>query len=100
MPFSQFKDLRKKSKNEYSRWLNTFAEEMYNQGYDEACKDVPEGSIIIDPNEEAYIHWDYDEFYDMLLEIKGVGPKLAEKIIDKIYDKYDKVKESSRMTQD
>lgn len=93
MPFSQYKQCQKMTKNEFSRWLETFADTMWNEGYQEAMKDVPDGSVVFDPNENVIINWDEDEFYNMLTSIKGVGDTLANKILDKIYEHYDKVTE-------
>lgn len=81
------------TKNEFSRWLETFADTMWNEGYQEAMKDVPDGSVVFDPNENVIINWEEDEFYNMLTSIKGVGDTLANKILDKIYEHYDKATE-------
>ena len=63
------------------------------RGYQEAMKDVPDGSVVFDPNENVIINWEEDEFYQMLTSIKGVGDTLANKILDKIYEHYDKATE-------
>ena len=42
-------------------------------------------------SENVIINWEEDEFYNkMLTSTKGVGDTLANKIIDKIYEHYDK----------
>ncbi len=89
MPYGQYKICQKMTKNEFGRWLETFAEEMANQGYEQACKDIPDGSIVLNPEENLIVNWEEEEFYNMLLTVKGIGPSLANKIIDKIYEYYD-----------
>lgn len=89
MPFSQYKACQKMSKNEFGRWLEVFWREAEKQGYQRACEEVPDGSIIIDPEGSIVVQWSEDQFRAMLLSVSGVGPKLADKIIDKVYQEYD-----------
>ena len=35
------------------------------------------------------IDMNYDELYDKILSVKGVGPALCERILDKLYEEYD-----------
>lgn len=96
MAYNQYKACQKMSKNEFSRWITTVADEMWQEGYRKACEDVPEGSIVLNPEDNIVVNWDYDEFYNMLTSIKGIGPKLAEQIIDKMYEKDDNIVEGSQ----
>lgn len=89
MPFNQYKQCQKMTKNEFTRWVETIADETYKDGYREAMKDVPDGCIVLNPEEVVVIDWNDEEFYDMLLSVKGVGKALADKIVDKIYKYYD-----------
>ena len=89
MPFNEYDRCRKMSKNEFSRWLTTFFDTAFQEGYKQACSDVPDGSIVIDPNENVVVEWSYEEFKDMLLSVKGIGENKAEAIIDKIYEYYE-----------
>ena len=89
MPFSQYKQCQKMTKNEFSRWIETFAKQMWQQGYDKACEDVPEGSVVIDTTDTMIIDMNYDELYNKILSVKGVGPALCERILDKLYEEYD-----------
>lgn len=89
MPFNQYKQCQKMTKNEFTRWVETIADETYKDGYREAMKDVPDGCIVLNPEEVVIIDWNDEEFYDMLLSVKGVGKALADKIMDKIYEHYD-----------
>lgn len=89
MPFNQYKQCQKMTKNEFTRWVETIADETYKDGYREAMKDVPDGCIVLNPEEVVVIDWNDEEFYDMLLSVKGVGKALADKIMDKIYEYYD-----------
>lgn len=89
MPFSQYKACQKMSKNEFGRWLEVFWREAEKQGYQRACDEVPDGSIIINPKDSIVVQWSEDQFRAMLLSVSGVGPKLADKIIDQVYMEYD-----------
>lgn len=94
MPFNQYKLLQKMSKNELSRWVNTFAQEMWKQGFDDGrkgVKEIPDTSVIIDTKEAVIIEMDYDKLYEEILSIKGVGPALCKRIIDKLYEDYDNI---------
>ena len=94
MPFNQYKLLQKMSKNELSRWVNTFAQEMWKQGFDDGrkgIKEIPDTSVIIDTKESVIIDMEYDKLYEEILSIKGVGPALCKRIIDKLYEDYDNI---------
>ena len=94
MPFNQYKLLQKMSKNELSRWVNTFAQEMWKQGFDDGrkgIKELPDTSVIIDTKEAVIIDMEYDKLYKEILSIKGVGPALCKRIIDKLYEDYDNI---------
>lgn len=82
MPFSQYKACQKMTKNEFSRWLETFAEEMWNQGYTDAQK----GVTVIDTSDTMVIDTDETKIRELLLSVPGVGPKLCDKIIDRVYE--------------
>lgn len=92
MPFGQFKCLQKMSKNEFSRWCEKFGQNMWEQGYKDACKgmqEVPKDSVVIDTTDTMIIEMNYDELHNKILSIKGVGPALCERIVDKLYEEYD-----------
>ena len=92
MPFDQYKRLQKMSKNEFSRWCESFGKNMWEQGYQDARKgiqEVPANARIIDTTDTMIIDMDYDELYNKILSVKGVGPALCERILDKLYEEYD-----------
>ena len=92
MPFDQYKHLQRMSKNEFSRWCERFGKNMWEQGYQDAHKgmqEVPENARIIDTTDTMIIDMDYDELYNKILSVKGVGPALCERILDKLYEEYD-----------
>lgn len=89
MPFNQYKDCQKMTKNEFSRWIQSIWRQAVEEGYQQACAEVPDGSIVINPEDSVVVQWSEDEFRDMLLGVKGVGPRLAEAIIQAIYERYD-----------
>lgn len=88
MPFNQYKACQKMTKNEFSRWLSAFAEEMWEQGYSDACEDVPDGAVVIDTSDTMVLDTSEEEMRKVLLSVPGVGPKLCERIIDKVYETY------------
>ena len=86
MPFNQYKAIQRMKPNEFSRWITTFADEMWQQGYSKACEDVPEGSVVIDTTDTMVIDTSEEKIREILLSVPGVGPKLCEKIINRIYE--------------
>ena len=89
MTFSQYKQCQKMTKNEFSRWLEAFADQMWQQGYSKACEDVPEGSVVIDTTDTMVIDTSEDKMREVLMSVPGVGPKLCDKIIDRVYEVFD-----------
>lgn len=89
MSFSQYQQCQKMSKNEFNRWIIRFYQTAYDDGYQKALENIPEDAAIIDCSESIIIEWSQEEFSQMLQSIKGVGPVLAEKIINAICSKYD-----------
>ena len=80
---------RKCLKNEFNRWIIRFYQTAYDDGYQKALENIPENAAIIDCSESIIIEWSQEEFSQMLQSIKGIGPALAEKIINAICSKYD-----------
>ena len=67
---------------------------MWKQGFDDGrkgIKEIPDTSVIIDTEEAVVIEMDYDKLYEEILSIKGVGPALCKRIIDKLYEDYDNI---------
>lgn len=89
MPFNQYKDVRKMSQKEFSSWIEAFGRESYKQGFEKALEDIPDGSMIIDPNNALVVEMEDDKLKEVLLSVPGVGPKLCDKIIDAIYYAFD-----------
>lgn len=89
MPFNQYKQCQKMTKNEFSRWLEAFANQMWQEGYDKACENVPDGSIVIDTTDTVVVDTSEDKMQEVLLSVPGVGTKLCEKIIDRVYEVFD-----------
>ena len=52
-------------------------------------QEIPENARIIDTTDTMIIDMDYDELYNKILSVKGVGPALCERILDKLYEEYD-----------
>lgn len=93
MPFNQYKACMKMSKNEFSRWVDAFAGAMWEQGYIKAMENInkPEpteetNSVTIDTTDTMLIDTSEEQIREILLSVPGVGPKLCEKIIDRVYE--------------
>lgn len=89
MPFNQYKAIQKMKPNEFSRWITTFADEMWQQGYSKACEDVPDGAVVIDTTDTMVVDTSEEKMREVLLSVPGVGPKLCEKIINRVYEVFD-----------
>ena len=89
MSFAQYQQCQKMSKNEFNLWIIKFYQAAYDYGYQKALENIPENAAIIDCSESIVIEWSQEEFSQMLQSIKGIGPALAEKIINAICSKYD-----------
>lgn len=89
VPFAQYKACQRMTKNEFSRWLEVFADEMWKQGYAKACEDVPDGAVVIDTTDTMVVYISEDNMREVLMSVPGVGPKLCDKIIGRVYEAFD-----------
>lgn len=89
MPFNQYKSCQRMSQKEFSIWLEAIAKESWQQGYAQALEQIPDGSIVIDPNNAMVVEMEDNMFREVLLSVPGVGPKLCDKIIERIYQAFD-----------
>lgn len=87
--FTQYDIVKRMSRKQFNQWLEIFGKSMYRQGYDEACKDVPDGSIVIKPSEYSVLEYDYEHIKEMLMSIKGISERIAIEILDKMYSDYE-----------
>ena len=79
LPFSEYKRIKKMSIDEMSRWIETFGKNMYQEGY--------EANNQFDPEENTIIVFTSDkELYDYLIQIKGMGPALTERVVNALLD--------------
>ena len=74
IPFDQYKKIKKMSQNEFSKWCERFAENMYNEGYNANNTFDPEENTIL-------VFSSADELYDYLITIKGMGPALTKRVV-------------------
>lgn len=89
MPFNQYKQCQKMAKNQFDRWLEAFANQMWQQGYNKACEDVPDGSVVIDTADTMVVDASEDKMREVLLSVPGVGSKLCDRIIERVYEVFD-----------
>lgn len=74
IPFDQFKKIKKMNQNEFSKWCERFAENMYNEGYNANNTFDPEENTIL-------VFSSADDLYNYLITIKGMGPALTERVV-------------------
>lgn len=74
IPFDLYKKIKKMSQNEFSKWCERFAENMYNKGYNANNTFDPEENTIL-------VFSSADELYNYLIKIKGMGPALTERVV-------------------
>ena len=65
------------------QWACHFWQNAYNEGFSEAEQKYSQSGINISEDIDASV-CDADTLYSDLLTIRGIGPKLARDIIDKI----------------
>ena len=90
--FATMSRIKKMNQKQLGSWLVQFGKALYNDGYTQALNDIKEEE---DKKEDEFdkIIFEEDEFYDMLLSIKGISINTANKIMDKIVS-YSKMIES------
>ena len=89
MSFAQYQQCQKMSKNEFNRWIIKFYQTAYDDGFQDALKHIPDDAVIFNRSENIILEWSQEEFSQMLQSIKGIGPALAEKIVQCICNRYD-----------
>lgn len=67
------------NQNEFSKWCERFAENMYNEGYNANNTFDPEENTIL-------VFSSADDLYDYLITIKGMGPALTERVVKALVD--------------
>ena len=56
MPYNQYKACMKMTKNQFSRWVDSFASAMWEQGYTKAMEaTADDNSVLIDTSETMLI---------------------------------------------
>lgn len=89
IPFSAYKKLVKLSYGQFSRWLNDFCRESYNEGLKDGESELDNASVdewmeFIEKtpgHEEVFsIALTTEEFCKKLEGIPGLGPKMLDKI--------------------
>lgn len=88
--FATMSRIKKMNQKQLGSWLVQFGKTLYNDGYTQALNDIKEEE---DKKEDEFekIIFEEDEFYNMLISIKGISMNTANKIMDKImsYSKND-----------
>ena len=75
--------LKSMKQGQFVQWACTFWQNAYNEGFSEAEQKYSQSGINISEDIDASVY-DADTLYSDLLTIRGIGPKLARDIINKI----------------
>ena len=79
LPFNEYKRIQKMSRDKMSEWIENFGRNMYQEGY--------KANNQFDPEENTIIVFVSDkELYDYLIQIKGMGPALTERVVNALLD--------------
>lgn len=81
--FATMSKIKKMNQKQLGSWLVQFGKTLYNDGYTQALNDIKEEE---DKKEDEFdkIIFEEDEFYNMLLSIKGISTNTANKIMNRI----------------
>ena len=77
--FATMSRIKRMNQKELGNYLVQFGKTLYNDGYTQALNDIKQKE-----DETEKIIFDEDEFYNMLLSIRGISINTANKIMDKI----------------
>lgn len=80
---AQYKRLRTMKQGQFVQWACAFWQNAYNEGFSEAEAKYTQSGINISEDIDASVY-DADTLYSDLLTIRGIGPKRARDIINKI----------------
>lgn len=75
--FATMSRIKKMNQKQLGSWLVQFGKSLYNDGYTQALNDIKE-----EEDKFEKIIFGEDEFYNMLISIKGVSTNTANKIMD------------------
>lgn len=77
--FATMSRIKRMNQKQLGDWLVQFGKTLYNDGYTQALNDIKE-----EEDEFEKIIFEEDEFYNMLISIKGISTNTANKIMDRI----------------
>lgn len=77
------KRLQGMKQGQFVQWACSFWQNAYDEGFFEAQQKYTQSGINISEDIDASVY-DADTLYSDLLTIRGIGPKLARDIINKI----------------
>ena len=80
---AQYKRLKSMKQGQFVQWACHFWQNAYDEGFTEAQQKYTQSGISISEDIDASVY-DADTLYHDLLTIRGIGPKRARDIIDKI----------------
>ncbi len=80
---AHYKRLKSMKQGQFVQWACSFWQNAYNEGFSEAEQKYSQSGINISEDIDASVY-DADTLYSDLLTIRGIGPKRARDIINKI----------------
>ena len=75
--FATMSRIKRMNQKQLGNWLIQFGKSLYDDGYTQALNDIKE-----EEDKFEKIIFGEDEFYNMLISIKGVSTNTANKIMD------------------
>lgn len=80
---AHYKRLKSMKQGQFVQWACHFWQNAYDEGFTEAQQKYTQSGINISEDIDASVY-DADTLYSDLLTIRGIGPKRARDIINKI----------------
>lgn len=77
--FATMTRIRKMNQKQLVNYLVQFGKSLYDDGYSQALNDIKQKE-----DETEKIIFEEDEFYNMLISIKGISTNTANKIMDRM----------------
>lgn len=77
--FATMTRIRKMNQKQLGNYLVQFGKSLYDDGYSQALNDIKQKE-----DETEKIIFEEDEFYNMLISIKGISTNTANKIMDRM----------------
>lgn len=79
--FATYSRIQKMNQKQLSNWLIQFGKTIYDDGYRQAVTDIKEKE-----DEYEKIIFNEEEFYNLLISIKGISNNIADKVMNAMFE--------------